>query len=203
MENDYIIRQEKPTDYEEVENLTREAFWNVYRPGCLEHYVLHEYRLRNDFLPRLDYVLEKNGRIIAHVMYARSYITESDGNKIEIATFGPLSVLPEEQRKGYGSKLLSYTLDLARKQGIKAVAITGNYDFYRHLGFEKGKDKGIFYSFDRDADYFLIKELSKGFFDTVKGEYADPDGYFVDEKDADEFDKKFTPKRKIKTDSQL
>lgn len=203
MNNDIKIRLETSDDYRIVENLTREAFWNVYRPGCLEHYVLHQYRTRPDFLPQLDYVLEKDGKIIAHVMYARSYLTLSNGEQVEIATFGPLSVLPEEQRKGYGSKLLAKTLDLARQQGIRAVAITGNPDFYRTLGFEKGKDKGIFYSFDHDADYFLVKELEKGFFDRYKGEYTDPDGYFVDENEAEQFDKTFPPKQKLKLDGQL
>nr|MDD6336651.1 acetyltransferase [bacterium] len=63
----YIIRKETPADYRTVENLTREAFWNVYRPGCLEHYVLHLFRDRDDFVPELDFVMEVEGNIIGHV----------------------------------------------------------------------------------------------------------------------------------------
>ena len=59
-----MIRLEKKEEHQKVENLVRESFWNVYRPGCLEHYVLHQ--LRNDpaFVPELDFVmfLNENGK---------------------------------------------------------------------------------------------------------------------------------------------
>ena len=100
-QKDYIIRLETKRDYKEVENVTREAFWNVYRPGCMEHYVLHCYRGREDFIKELDFVMEQDGEIIGHVMYSKAEIKADDGRKIPIMTFGPISILPEYKRKGY------------------------------------------------------------------------------------------------------
>ena len=73
-----IIRQETEADYSTVENLTREAFWNVYRPGCTEHYVLHRYRDDPAFVPQLDLVMELDGEPIGQIIYVRSHIDADD-----------------------------------------------------------------------------------------------------------------------------
>ena len=113
-QNDYIIRLETPADYRKVENLTREAFWNVYRPGCLEHYILHTYRDREDFVNELDFVMEKSGELIGHIMYVRAKIQSDDGREIPMMTFGPISIIPKYQRKGLGKALLDYSMDRAK-----------------------------------------------------------------------------------------
>ena len=112
--NDYTIRLETPADYAETENLVRETFWNVYRPGCLEHYVLHTYRSDPDFVPELDFVMEKDGKLIGQVMYVRASIRSDDGRVIPIMTLGPIGILPEYQRRGYGKKLLDYSMEKAK-----------------------------------------------------------------------------------------
>lgn len=94
MEN-LVIRRELEADRRATENLTREAFWNRYRPGCSEHYVLHRYRNDPDFVPELDLVIEKDGGIAAHIMYVRAEITTDDGRALPIMTFGPVSVDPK------------------------------------------------------------------------------------------------------------
>lgn len=203
MTNDYIIRLEKEEDYSKVENLTREAFWNVYRPGCTEHYVLHCFRNRSDFVKELDFVMEKDSEIIGHVMYARSEIKADDGKRIPIMTFGPISIAPSYKKKGYGTILLRYSMEKAKEMGANALAITGNIGFYGKLGFVVAKTKGVRYEDDPDADYFLIKELSEGFLDSINGTYKDPEGYFVDDKEAELFDAKFPPKEKLKLPGQL
>lgn len=203
MNKDYIIRKETVNDYKAVENLTREAFWNIYRPGCLEHYVLHLYRDRPDFVPELDFVMERNGEIIGHIMFARSEIITDDSKKVPIMTFGPISIAPEFKRKGYGTQLLKYSMEKAKELGCPALAITGNFDFYGKCGFVRAKEKGILYADDKTADYFLIAELKTGFLDGISGTYKDPDGYFVDEKAAEEFDKQFPKKEKLKLPNQL
>ena len=129
MKNDYTIRREKTDDYRTVENLTREAFWNVYRPGCSEHYVLHQFRDRPEFVKELDFVLEVGGEIIGHVMFVRAEITADDGRVLPIMTFGPLSIRPDFQRKGYGKILLNFTLERAAEMGAGAVCMEGNIDF--------------------------------------------------------------------------
>lgn len=206
MKNDYCIRLEAKADYREVENLTREAFWNVYRPGCTEHYVLHQFRDREDFVPELDLVMEKDGKIIGHVMYVRSAIKADDGRTIPIMTFGPISIAPEYKRQGYGMILLQCSMDKARELGAGALAITGNIDFYGKSGFVVASTKGVHYFAEpRSAEvpYFLIKELEPGFLNGITGEYQDPEGYFVDDAEAEAFDVQFPPKEKLKLPDQM
>lgn len=193
-QKDYKIRLEKKEDYKEVEKLTREAFWNVYRPGCMEHYVLHTYRELDDFVKELDLVMEKDGKIIGHVMYSKAEIIEDDGTKIPIMTFGPISIHPEYKRKGYGKKLLDYSMEKAKKMGAGALCIEGNIDFYGKSGFVVASTKGIHYYAEpreEEVPYFLVKELEEGFLDDITGVYHTPKGYFVDEKEVEEFDKQF------------
>lgn len=206
MKNDYSIRLETPSDYAIVENLTREAFWNVYRPGCLEHYVLHCYRERPEFIPALDFVMEKDGQIIGHVMYAHSAIQADDGSVVPIMTFGPISIAPSYKRMGYGTILLRYSMDKAKEYGAGALAITGALGFYGKSGFVVASTMGIHYFAEPRASqvpYFLIKELCPGFLAGITGVYKDPEGYFVDEKEAEAFDALFPPKEKQKLPGQL
>ena len=205
-ENHILIRPETKDDYRKTENLTREAFWNVYCPGCKEHYVLHG--LRNDptFVPALDYVLEVGGELIGQVVYVRSEIICDDGRKIPIMTFGPIGIAPGYKRRGYGKLLLDTTMRKAAEIGVGALAITGNIDFYGKSGFVPAKSKGVRYADDPDADYFLIKELQPGFLDGISGTYRDPEGYFVCEKDPDafeRFDATFPQKEKQALPGQL
>ena len=79
-EEEMNIRLEQPEDYREVENLTREAFWNVYRPGCVEHFVLHRLRSDPDLVPELDIVMEKSGRLIGQNVFMRAHIAADDGD---------------------------------------------------------------------------------------------------------------------------
>ena len=204
--NDCIIRLETPADYAETENVVREAFWNVYRPGCLEHYVLHTYRDNPDFVPELDFVLIKDGKIIGQVMYVRAEIKADDGRSIPIMTMGPIGILPEYKRQGYGKMLLDYSMEKAKAMGAGALCFEGNIDFYGKSGFVVASTKGIHY-YDEPRDevvpYFLLKELEDGYLDGVEGVYRTPQGYFVDEAEAEEFDKKFPPKEKRKLPGQL
>ena len=187
-----IIRNETPDDYREVERLTRKAFWNVYRPGCLEHYVLHNFRTDSDFVKELDFVLEREGKIIGHIMFAHAEIQSDNGERIPIMTFGPISIDPEFQRQGFGKKLLDFSTERARELGAGALAICGNIAFYGKSGFVRGKEKGIRYADDPDANYFLVKELSNGFLAQVHGTFREPKGYFVSESAAKEFDRLFS-----------
>ena len=129
MDKDFIIRNELEKDYDEVENLTRDAFWNVYRPGCNEHLVIQKLRNENCFIKELDYVIEKDNKIIANIVYAKSKITQDNGLTRDILIFGPISVLPEYQKKGYGSYIIKYTMNKAKEMGYTEIAITGNPNY--------------------------------------------------------------------------
>ena len=138
-EKKIIIRLETKDDYRNVENLTREAFWNVYRPGCMEYYVLHCYRDDPAFVPELDFVMELDGELIGQVIYVWSEIDCDDGRKVPIMTFGPIGIAPAYKRQGYGKKLLDYSMEKAKEMGAGALAITGNIDFYGKSGFVPAK----------------------------------------------------------------
>lgn len=208
------IRLEQPKDYREVEYLTREAFWNVYRPGCTEHYVLNQYRTNPDFIPELDFVMELDGRIIGHVMFSRAEIVlDNDGpieGKIHPAwTFGPISIHPDYKRKGYGLKLLSYAIEKALEMGIGILCMEGNIDFYKHAGFDLASKLNIHYHDmprDEDVPFFLAQELIPGYWDNRKGTYCPPKGYFVADENPEAFetfDSTFPKKVKEFNEGQL
>ena len=204
--NDYIIRLERKEDYREVENLIREAFWNVYRPGCLEHYVINQLRGDEAFVAELNFVMEKDGRLIGQNMFMKASIKADDGRDIPIMTMGPICITPELKRQGYGKILLDYSLEKAAELGCGALCFEGNIGFYGKSGFTYASNYGIRYHGlpeGEDASFFLCKELIPGYLDGVTGEYATPKGYFVDEKEAKEFDKKFPYKQKLKLPGQL
>ncbi|MBM7854006.1 putative N-acetyltransferase YhbS [Desulfohalotomaculum tongense] len=204
--NDYIIRLEREEEYREVENLVREAFWNVYRPGCLEHYVLNQLRTDVAFVPELDFVMEKDGKLIGQNIFMRANIKADDGRDIPIMTMGPICIAPEFKRQGYGKILLDYSLEKAADFGAGAVCLEGNIDFYGKSGFTFASEFGIRYHGlpeGEDASFFLCKELISGYLDGITGEYATPQVYFVDEAEAEEFDKAFIHKEKLKLPGQL
>lgn len=203
--NDYIIRLERKEDYRKVEILVREAFGNVYRPGCSEHYVLNQ--LRNDaaFVPELDFVMEKDGAVIGKIAFVRANIQADDGGYIPIMTMGPICITPALQGMGYVKILLDYALEKAKALGCGAVCLDGNIDFYGKSGFDYASSFGIRYHGmpeGEDAPFSLCKELIPGYLAGVTGVYAPPEGYFVDEKDAEEFDKLFPYKEKLKLPGQ-
>lgn len=206
MKDSIIIRTEKEKEYREVENLVRESFWNVYRPGCLEHYVLHQLRKDAAFVPELDFVMEANGQIIGQNMFMKAFIQADDGRKIPIMTMGPICIVPDLKRKGYGKILLDYSLEKAKELGCGAICMEGNIDFYGKSGYRQASEFGIRYhglTEDDDASFFLCRELIPGYLDGITGEYAPPQGYYVDEQEAEVFDKTFYYKEKKKLPGQL
>ena len=206
MKDSIIIRTEKEKEYREVENLVRESFWNVYRPGCLEHYVLHQLRKDAAFVPELDFVMEANGQIIGQNMFMKAFIQADDGRKIPIMTMGPICITPDLKRKGYGKILLDYSLEKAKELGCGAICIEGNIDFYGKSGYRQASEFGIRYhglTEDDDASFFLCRELIPGYLDGITGEYAPTQGYYVDEQEAEVFDKTFYYKEKKKLPGQL
>lgn len=206
----FTIRRELPEEQRKVESLIRESFWNVYRPGCLEHYVMHCLRDDKAFIPELNFVMvveaEGEEMLVGQAMCMKAELTLDDGTPMPIMTLGPIGIHPDYKRQGYGKALLDYTLEKATEMGFGAVCFEGNIDFYGKSGFTFASRYGIRYHGlpeGEDASFFLCKELKKGYLDGVKGEYATPEGYLVDEAEAEEFDKLFPPKEKLKLPGQL
>ena len=204
--NDIIIRLEKPEERRQVENLIRESFWNVYRPGCSEHYVIHV--LRNDpaFVGELNFVMELGGRIIGQNMFMKTVIEADGGGTVPVLTMGPICITPELKRRGYGKTLLDYSLQKATELCFGAVLFEGNIGFYGKSGFDYASKFGIRYHDlpeDADASFFLCKELKPGYLDGVTGVYQTPRGYYVDSSEVEKFDADFPPKVKLKLPGQL
>jgi predicted N-acetyltransferase YhbS len=206
MKDDPIIRPERPGEYGEVENLVRESFWNVYRPGCSEHYVIHVLRDDPAFVKELDLVMEQDGRLIGQNMFMKTVIEADDGRIIPVLTMGPIGITPELKRKGCGKKLLDYSLEKAAELGFGAVLFEGNIGFYGKSGFDYARKFGIrYHDLPEGADdsFFLCRELIPGYLDGVTGVYQTPKGYYVDDADVEVFDKSFPPKKKLKLPGQL
>lgn len=203
IKNDYIIRLEKAKDYKETENLVRDAFWNVYRPGCTEHLVLKHLRNDADFVPLLDFVMEKDGQIIGQIIFVKADIVKDDGSVLPVTTFGPVCIKPQYQRKGYGKILVDYALEKASQMGIGAVLIAGNIKFYSHCGITYAREYGIrYHGLPEGAsdNFFLCKELKKDYLKNITGEYSTPEGYFAAEKNPQEFEQyesQFSVKEKL------
>ena len=204
--NNITFRLERKEDYREVENLVRESFWNVYRPGCLEHYLLNQLRDDKDFVPELDIVMEKDGRIIGQDVFVRTAIKADDGRNIPIMTMGPICIAQELKRQGYGKHLLDYSLEQAAKLGCGALCFEGNIEFYGKSGFDYASKFGIRYHGlpeGEDASFFLCKELIPGYLDGITGVYATPESYLIDEEEAEKFDAMFPHKEKLKLPGQI
>ena len=203
---EYTIRLETKEDHRAIENLVRESFWNVYRPGCSEHLVIHVLRDDPAFIPELDFIMEKDGKLIRQNMFMKTIIEADDGRVIPVLTMGPICVAPELKRQGYGKILLDYSLERATAMGYGAVLFEGNIGFYSKCGFDYARRFGIrYHDLPEDADdsFFLCKELVPGYLDGVTGVYQTPQGYYVDDADVEAFDKGFPPKEKLKLPGQI
>ena len=204
--NDVTIRLEKKEEYREVENLIRESFWNVYRPGCSEHFVIHVLREDPAFVRELDFVMEKDGVLIGQNMFMRTVINSDNGSDIDVLTMGPICITPDLKRRGYGKLLLDYSLRKAAELGFGAVLFEGNIEFYGKSGFDYARRFGIrYHDLPEGADdsFFLCKELIQGYLDGITGVYQTPQGYYVNDADVEAFDRLFPQKEKLRLPGQI
>lgn len=190
------IRNETESDYRRVEEITREAFWNLHVPGCDEHYLAHVMRTHRDFIKDLDYVVLVDGELVGNIMFARSSVVNEKNAAVEVLTFGPVSVLPEYQKKGIGSSLIRHAMRRAGEMGYTAVIIYGNPKNYCRHGFKSSKDYGISAADGKYPFSLLTLELVKGTFADHSWRFFESDVYNIDEHEAEEFDRTFAPREK-------
>ena len=197
-----IIRNEKEKDYRNVEQLIREAFWNLYVPGCNEHFVLHNLRNSNDFIPELDFVAEKEGQIVGQIVYSRGIIKCTQGEEKEVISFGPVSVLPAFQKQGIGSALIIHTINLAKDMGYPAICIYGDPRYYSRFGFRCAEKYEIKTTDDKFAVALLVLELKQGVLNNMPGKFIESTAFAVDENQLAQYDATFPFKEKTENDSQ-
>lgn len=206
MEKKILIRKETPEDYRATENLVRESFWNVYRPGCLEHFVVHGFRERPEYCPELALLMFSGGELIGQSMFVKNVLRTAAAATLPILTLGPICIHPKYQRQGLGKRLLDHAMELAAATDAVGVFMEGNIKFYGKCGFVVASTMNIHYMDEPPSDpvpYFLGKALKPEAFNGIEAWYRIPEGYLVDEKQAEEFDKQFPPKQKLRLPGQL
>ena len=188
MNREIIIREERPEDYLRVEAIIRKAFWNLYVPGCHEHYLAHILRSHEDFIPELDLVIETDGLVIGSIMYTKNRLTDEDGTEKQILTFGPLCVEPEYQRMGYGKELMEASFQKAVQMGYEAVVIFGSPANYVSSGFKSCKKYKVCLEGDIWPAVMMVKELKPGALGGKKWFYRQSSVYDLDMEEAQRYD---------------
>lgn len=204
--NRCTIRREEERDQQAVDMLVRDSFWNVYRPGAFEHYLLHILRTHPDFVPELNLVLEMEGKIIGQSVCVRSHINADDGRTIPTLMLGPICIANEYKRQGFGSLLLRFVFARAQELGYGAMLFEGNIDFYGKSGCKEASFYGIRYPGipdGEDASFFLCRELCPGYLSGIIGEYASPEVYLISPEAVEAYDRSFPPKQKLRLPTQL
>ncbi|MPN39776.1 hypothetical protein SDC9_187306 [bioreactor metagenome] len=196
------IRNEKETDYEKVEEITRKAFWNLYVPGCIEHYLVHVMRPHKDFLPELDLVIQVDNQVIGNIMYTKTKLIDESGEEKDILTFGPVCILPEYQREGYGKQLMEYSFERAAALGYDVIVIFGNPDNYVSRGFKSCKKYNICLENGTYPSAMMVKELKPDVLDGRKWVYYQSPVFEIDEQEAGRFDEGFNSLKKKYQPSQ-
>lgn len=182
------IRNENKNDYKKVEEITREAFYNIYIPGCVEHYLVHIMREHEDFIPELDFVIEVDGNIIGNVMYTKAKLVDENGNEKKILTFGPFCILPKYQRQGYGKMLLEHSFKKAIEMGFDTIVIFGSPSNYVSRGFKSCKKYNICIANGTFPAAMMVKELKPDVLDGRKWIYYQSPVMEFNEKDAESYD---------------
>ncbi|MBN2670267.1 MAG: N-acetyltransferase [Deltaproteobacteria bacterium] len=197
-----IIRHETESEHRTVEELTRDAFWNLYFPGCDEHYLVHILRDHPDYLPELSFVAELDGEVVGMIMYTRSWLIDENNCKKEIVSFGPLCVHPAHQRKGIGRALLNHSANILRRKNIAGITILGDPHNYVPYGFKNGIDCNIS---DMDGNYplgLLVLPLAENAFENKAWKCKQSDVFAFKPELVRPFDETFPPKEKKHQPSQ-
>lgn len=197
------LRMENENDYKNVENLTREVFWNLFSSGCDVHFVLHNLRKSKEFIPQLDYVALKDNQIVGNIIYSTAQIVDNNGKSHEVLTFGPISVANDYQKQGIGSALIKHTLNIAKEMGFKAVFIYGFSNYYSKFGFKNAKYLNVTTPDGKNFDDFMGLELYDGALKKIGGKLILPDAYEPNKEACEEFDKQFPYKEKCKAKIEI
>jgi len=197
------IRQEEEKDFKDVENLTREAFWDLYKPGCDEHLVLHKIRKVSAFVKELDLIACDNDAIVGNIIYSRAKIVNEENKEFEVLCMGPIAVLPSYQNQGIGSLLMEHSIEKARQLGYKGIVIFGSPDYYPRFGFVNAKEYNIRTSWGDNLDAFMALELYEDSLKGISGKFFEDEVFKIDDDELENFEKQFPYKEKHVTDTQL
>jgi len=199
---DVVLRPEEEKDFNSVENLTREAFWNVYKPGCDEHLLIHNIRNKKEFVKDLDYVAVFNDEIVGNIVYAKAKVIGIN-KEYDVLTFGPVSVLPICQKNGIGKQLIEYTIEKSKEMGFNAIIIYGNPKYYERFGFRNSREYKITNMEGNYIDALMALELYPGSLKNINGKFFEGEAYKIDKKELEIFEKNFPHKEKLVLETQI
>jgi predicted N-acetyltransferase YhbS len=197
------IRLEEEKDFRSVEYLTREAFWNLYKPGCDEHLIVHKIREVPAFIKELDFIAYDKDRIVGNIIYSKAKVINHENKEFEVLCMGPLGVLPTYQRQGIGSLLMNYSINRAKQLGYKAIIIFGDPNYYHRFGFINAEEYGIQTSTGENFEPFMALELYEGGLDGITGRFYADKVFEIEKEELEIFEKEFPYKEKLVTDTQL
>lgn len=190
------IRLEEEKDYRNVEHMTREAFWNVYKPGCDEHLMVHKIRKVPAFIKELSYVACDKDQIVGSIIYSKAKVVNEENKEFEVLCMGPIGVLPSYQGKGIGSLLMNYTIESAKELGYKAIIIFGSPEYYHRFGFVNAKEFEIKTRTGKNFDAFMALELCNGGLEGITGRYYEDPVFEIEAAELEIFDRAFPYKEK-------
>jgi predicted N-acetyltransferase YhbS len=197
------IQPSKETDFKETEILTRESFWDLYKPGSDEHFILHKIRESECYIAELDLILLESEKIIGHIICTKAKVVDLKNNEYILLCVGPFSIMKEYQGKGYGSKLMKYCIEKSKELGYAAMILFGNPNYYQRFGFINSIEYGICTKEGRNFDPFMVKELQRDGLKEIQGKFYEDRSYSVDADELLEFEKQFPYKEKHITATQL
>lgn len=189
-----IIRNERIEEYDEVEKMTREAFWNVYKPGCDEHLMLHQLRQSKEFVKELDFVAECDGKIVGNIICSKCSVKNDDAhteNNEDVICIGPIGVLPEYQKKGIGAMLMKQAIDHARQMQFKGIVLYGNPEFYHKFGFVNAKHYDLSTPQNTNFEEFMALELTPGSLQTISGRCYESKAFEIQPDELEAFEQRF------------
>lgn len=198
-----LIGRTTEKDFFKTEYITRESFWNIYKPGCDEHLILHNIRKSKAYISKLDLIAVFENEIIGHIISTKAKVLDSQNNENEILCVGPLSVLPELQKKGIGSKLMYESIKVAKEIGYHGMILFGNPEYYHRFGFKNAQEYLITTKDDQNFEPFMALELHENGLKNIKGKFFEDNTFVTQADELIEFEKQFPYKEKLITETQL
>lgn len=197
------IRMENKNDFRAVENMIREAFWDIYKPGCDEHLIIHKVRETDEFIKELDFVACDGEKVVGSIIYSKAKVINENGEEFEVLCMGPLGVLPSYQGKGVGTLLMKHSIKVARMLGYNGIIIFGNPKYYHRFGFENAAKYNIETAWGDNFEEFMALELHEAAFNKISGKFYESSVFETRAEELNEFEKQFPHKEKHVTDTQL
>ena len=171
------VRQEQPQDYPIVEKVVEAAFADEKMSDQSEHLLVARLRKSKAFVPELSLVAETNGQIVGHILLTKIQI-KNDTRTYPSLALAPVSVLPEFQRKGIGSKLILKAHEAAQAVGFQSIILLGHADYYPRFGYERTSRYGIRLPFPAPEENCMVLGLQPEGLEGVSGEVIYPKAFF-------------------------